>query len=188
MLFNAKIASNMTKLNSKQLRKSKPSKKELDKIVRSPIYFVLDEIIDTYNIGSMFRLADAIAVEKMYLCGNMEYPPNSRVHKAAVGTEKWVPWEKTGSTLETIKKLKKQGVQIIVVEQSKKSISYKDLQPEFPCAIVVGNESFGIDKKILKEADVLVELPMLGINKSFNVWGTAAVISYKVLESYKKID
>lgn len=173
----------MSKLNAKELRKSMPDDKDIKKIKRNPIYFVLDEIIDTYNIGSMFRLADAISVEKMYLCGKMEYPPSSRIHKAAVGTQNWVPWEKTESTLETVKKLKKEGVYIIVVEQNEYSISYKDLKPDFPCVVVVGNESFGLDKKIIQEADVIVELPMHGINKSFNVWGTAAVVGYKVLES-----
>lgn len=172
----------MVKLNAKQLRESKPTKKEVESIKRNPIYLVLDRIIDTYNIGSLFRLADAIAVEKMYLCGEMEFPPNSRIHKAAVGTEAWVPWEKRSSTLETVKKLKKKGIQIIVVEQAKNSISYKDLKPNFPVAVVVGNESVGMEKEILNEADIIVELPMYGVNKSFNVWGSAAVVSYKLIE------
>ena len=175
----------MTKLIAKELRKSEPSESDIKKIKRNPIYLVLDEIIDTYNIGSLFRLADAVGVEKMYLCGKMEYPPSSRIHKAAVGTESWVPWEKTKSTLSTVKKLKKKGVQIIIVEQDNKSVSYKNLKANFPCAIVVGNESYGIDKKILELSDITVELPMYGINKSFNVWGTAAVVAYKILESRK---
>lgn len=174
----------MKKLNAQELRRSEPNKKDLEEIKRNPIYLVLDRIIDTYNIGSLFRLADAIGVEKMYLCGDMEFPPSSRIHKAAVGTQKWVPWEKTSSTIKTIKELKKKGVYIIVVEQSPKSISYKDLKPNFPCAIVVGNETEGMPKEIIKEADVVVELPMMGINKSFNVWGSAAVISYKALEEF----
>lgn len=176
----------MTKLNAKQLRTSKPVKADFKKIKRKPIYLVLDRIIDTYNTGSLFRLADAAAVEKMFLCGNMEYPPNSRIHKAAVGTENWVPWEKSSSTLKTIKKLKNKGVQIISIEQSRKSTDYSQLTTEiikFPVAIVCGNESFGLPKEVLKESDVVVELPMLGINKSFNVWGTTAVVIYKVLES-----
>ncbi len=176
----------MVKLNAQQLRKSEPSKKEVSKIERNLIFFVLDRIIDTYNTGSLFRLADAIAVEKMYLCGEMEYPPSSRIHKAAVGTEKWVPWEKKKTTLSAVKELKKKGVQIIVVEQDSRSISYKDIKPNLPVAIVVGSETGGIEKEVLDEADVIVELPMLGINKSFNVWGSAAVISYKVLEFIKK--
>jgi len=66
------------KLNAKQLRKSEPGEKELTRIKRNPIYFVLDQVIDTYNIGSLFRLADAVAVTKMYHCGQMKYPPSSR--------------------------------------------------------------------------------------------------------------
>lgn len=176
----------MSKLNSKQLRKSEPRPGELKKIKRNPIYLVLDQIIDTYNIGSLFRLGDAIAVEKIYLCGDMEYPPSSRIHKAAVGTENWVPWEKKGSTVETVNQLISESVQIIAVEQSKKSIDYRLLTTDlihFPVAIVVGNETEGIDEKVLKKADIIVELPMFGINKSFNVWGSAAVIAYKILES-----
>jgi len=173
---------NITRLNAKQLRKTKPTPKDIKSIKRNPIYFVLDEIYDTYNIGSLFRLADAIAAEKIYLCGNMEYPPSSRIHKAAVGTENWVPWEKTRSTLTTVKMLKKKNFQIIVVEQSKTSIPYSNLKPKFPCAIVVGNETTGVNKDIIKEANIIVELPMLGINKSFNVWGSAAVVAYKILE------
>ncbi|QQG47537.1 MAG: hypothetical protein HY044_00390 [Candidatus Woesebacteria bacterium] len=179
----------MDKLKANKLRKSSPNPSDLKKIKRNPIYFILDEVIDTYNIGSLFRLADAVGVEKMYLCGNMEFPPSSRVHKAAVGTENWVPWEKRDSTLEVIKELKekslpagRQGVQILAVEQSKNSISYKDLKPNFPVALVLGNETRGISEEILQKVDLSVELPMMGINNSFNVWGTAAVVAYKLLE------
>ena len=172
------------KLNAKQLRKSVPQKSELKNIKRNPIYLVLDNIIDTYNIGSLFRLADAIAAEKMYLCGQMEYPPSSRIHKAAVGTEAWVPWEKEKSVIKLIKRLRYQGVQIIAVEQHPQATSYKLLttKVKFPCAIVVGNETEGIDQKVLGEADIIVELPMFGVNRSFNVWGSAAVVAYKILE------
>lgn len=174
----------MDKLKPDKLRKIKPSKGELKNIKRNPIYLILDEVIDTYNIGSLFRLADAIAAKKMYLCGNMEYPPASRIHKSAVGTENWVTWEKADSALTVIKKLKKQRVQIISVEQHPKAINYSELDKflKFPCAIVVGNETKGLNSKILSASDMIVELPMYGINNSFNVWGSAAIIAYKVLE------
>lgn len=173
----------MKKLNAKQLRKTKPSQTDLKGIKRNQIYFILDEIYDTYNIGSIFRLADASAAKKVYLCGDMEYPPSSRIHKAAVGTEEWVPWEKKDSTLKSVKELKKKGVKIIAVEQDPRSIPLKNLKVNFPCAIIVGNESNGISQKALNEADIIVELPMYGINKSFNVWGSLAVVTYKILEN-----
>lgn len=173
----------MTKYNAKELRKIEPVQDEIVELKRNPIYFILDEVLDTYNIGSMFRLGDAVGVQKIYLCGNMEYPPSSRIHKSAVGTENWVPWEKRDTALEVVRELKKQGVQSIAVEQSLHSISYSNLKPSFPCAIIVGHETDGVKKEVLDECNIIVELPMYGINKSANVWGTAAIISYKVLES-----
>lgn len=175
----------MKKLKPIILRKSTPSEKELKNIKRNPIYLILDNIIDTYNIGSLFRLADAAGVEKLYICGESEYPPSSRIHKAAVGTENWVPWEKKDSTLELIKELKSKGIKIITVEQDSRSVNYKELNNKisFPCAVVVGNETTGVNKKILDLSDLIVELPMYGINNSFNVWGSAAIIVYKILES-----
>lgn len=175
----------MIKLGSKQLRKSKPASHEVSQIKRNPIYLVLDRVIDTFNIGSLFRLADAIGATKMYICGNTEYPPSSRIHKAAVGTEEWVPWVKRDTTLEVIKELKSQRVQIVAVEQDKKSIPYNQLSNtlKFPCAIIVGAETGGMLPEVLDEADIIVELPMFGVNKSFNVWGSCAVVAYKVLES-----
>lgn len=176
----------MIKLNARQLRKSKASKKEISKIKRNPIYLVLDRIIDTYNIGSLFRLADATAAEKIFLCGEMEYPPSSKIHKAAVGTEEWVRWVRYNSAPDAIIDLKSQGVQIVAVEQNKKSIDYRLLSTakiNFPVAIVVGNETEGVSREVLDLADLIVELPMYGVNKSFNVWGSAAVVAYKVMEA-----
>ena len=175
----------MIKMNSKELRKTKPADGQLKNIKRNPIYIVCDNVLDTYNVGSIFRLADAIAAEKVYLCGATEYPPNSRIHKAAVGTEEWVSWEQSSSTVETIKKLKNNGIQIICVEQSENSIPYNLLavKTQFPCAIVVGHETNGVSKEVLGLADFTVELPMFGINKSLNVWGAAAIVSYKLIDS-----
>ena len=193
----------MKRLKPEILRKHDPSPEEVASIKRNPIYLVLDQILDTFNVGSLFRLADAIAAEKMYLCGNMEYPPNSRVHKAAVGTENWVPWEKRDSTLEVIKELKNKRVHTIAVEQSSKAVPYKNLHvraPQsprddvgsssrrresftFPVAIIAGHETDGLSEEILKEVNQIVELPMYGINNSFNVWGTTAIVAYKLLEN-----
>lgn len=175
----------MKKLNAKSLRKTKPILGEEKLIKRSPIYFVLDNVLDTYNIGSIFRLADAVAAKKVFICGGSEYPPSSRIHKAAVGTEEWIDWEKTNNAVDTVKKLQSKGVQIIAVEQDKKAIDYKKLDTKiivFPVAIVVGHETNGISKEVLKQADLIVELPMFGINNSLNVWGSLAIVSYKILE------
>jgi TrmH family RNA methyltransferase len=51
-----------------------------------------------------------------------------------------------------------------------------------PVALIVGHETTGVSKEVLDIADIIVELPMFGINKSINVWGSLAIISYKVIE------
>ena len=172
----------MVKLNAKQLRKSEPLPDSLNKVKRNPIVFVLDEILDTFNIGSMFRLADAVGVEKMYLCGEMETPPNTKIHQAAVGTENWIDWEHKKSTVRVVNKLKKDGYQIVSIEQDKRSVPYLKFEPKFPLALVLGHETKGVQKKVLDKSDFIVELPMVGINKSFNVWGSASVVAYRLLE------
>lgn len=170
------------KKNSQELRDSEPTTEEILAIKRQPIYIVLDEVLDTYNIGSLFRLADAIAATKVFLCGKMEFPPSSRIHKAAVGTENWTPWEKCDSALEVVTRLKKEGVFTIAVEQDTRSVTLPHIARQFPVAIVLGHESFGVKKEVLDAVDQIVELPMLGINKSFNVWGSGAVVAYKLVE------
>ena len=175
----------LNRMNSKQLRKIKPVNGEDKQIKRNPIYFVLDNVLDTYNIGSVFRLADAVAAEKVYICGEAsEYPPSSRIHKAAVGTEEWVPWEYYVNTEELVKKLKADGIFIVAIEQDKRSIPYTLLSNKInlPIALIVGHETTGVSKEVLDQADLIVELPMFGINKSINVWGSLAIISYKVIE------
>lgn len=171
-------------MNSKQLRKIKPVNGEDKQIKRNPIFFVLDNVLDTYNIGSVFRLGDAIAVEKIYICGESEYPPSSRIHKAAVGTEEWVSWEKKDTALEVVKELKEKGIYTVAIEQDKRSIPFTLLSTKInlPIALVVGHETHGVSKEVLDEVDLIVELPMFGINKSINVWGSLAIISYKVVE------
>lgn len=178
----------MQRFDSKYLRKNPPKEDELKTFKRNPIYFVLDNVLDTYNIGSVFRLGDAVAVEKIYICGEAsEYPPSSRIHKAAVGTEEWVKWEHSDSTIEVIKKLKSEGVQIVAVEQDPRSVNYTLLPTRctLPIALIVGHETTGVSKGVLDLADLIVEMPMFGINKSINVWGSLAIVSYKVVESLK---
>jgi len=96
------------KLNAKELRDLEEKKVlgEIREVKRNPIYFILENIYDTYNIGGLFRLADALAIEKIYLCGDTEIPPNSRIKKASIGTYKVVPWEYSQSSSKVIKELR----------------------------------------------------------------------------------
>lgn len=173
------------KLNAKQLRdlEEKHVQGELREIKRQPLYFILENIYDTYNIGGLFRLADALAIEKIYLCGECEIPPNSRIKKASIGTYKVVPWVYKKTAQEAISDLRskiydQRSINIVAVEQDKRSIPYAQAKYELPLALLFGNESYGVTPETLKLVDQIVEIPMWGINKSLNVIVSAAIVSY----------
>jgi len=173
----------MLKLNSHQLRKSKvnQSKQQQKLIKRNPFVLVLDNVLDTYNIGCFFRLADALAAQKIYLCGSVVTPPNTKIHRASVGTWKWIPWQHFSSTLDCLKELKRQNYQLVACEQAKKSIDYRKAIYKKPTALILGSESNGVGDKVLKKCDLTVEIPMYGVNRSLNVLVAASVLSYSIV-------
>lgn len=171
------------KLNAKELRdvKEEDIVDKLKTIKRRPIYFILENVYDTYNIGGLFRLADALAIEKIYICGESEIPPNSKIKKASIGTYKVVPWEYKKTAGEAIEELRsKLKIKIIAVEQAKNSIPYQKADCTAPVALILGNETYGVTEETLKLADQIAEIPMWGINKSLNVIVSAAIVSYFV--------
>ena len=171
------------KLNAKELRGSNPTKGDLAKIKRREIYIICDNILDTYNIGSIFRLADAVAAKCVYLCGKTGTPPYHRISKAAVGTEKWVPWQYASTAVEAIAKVKSQKskVKVVAVEQGKKSKDFREVDYSEPIAFIVGHETSGVSKEALRLADEIVEIPMLGVNRSLNVMISLAIVLYRVI-------
>lgn len=174
----------MLRLNSKQLRNLTDSQAEEIKksIKRNPLYFILEDIYDTYNVGSFFRLGEALAVEKIYLCGETETPPNTKVKRAAVGTDKIVPWVYKKDIEEAIKELNEKGVQIVAVEQAPNSVLYTKAEYKLPVALVLGNETRGVSEKTLKLSDLIVEIPMFGVNKSLNVLVAASVVAFWIVK------
>jgi tRNA G18 (ribose-2'-O)-methylase SpoU len=174
------------KLNAQQLRQLKNPEK-LPKIKRWPVYFILENIYDTYNVGGLFRLADALAIEKIYLCGETETPPNPKIKKASIGTYKIVAWEYKKTAKEAIEEIRRRvavkktnQVSIYAVEQHPNSIPYHQADYQLPIALIFGNETYGILPETLKLADQIVEIPMFGINKSLNVIVSAAIIGYHI--------
>ena len=174
------------KLNAKQLRKGKGLTGK-GKVKRNEIYIVLDNVLDTYNIGSIFRLADAVSAKKIYICGESEIPPNHRIKKASINTTEWVEWEYAESPLEVIRNLQFTiyNLQIVAIEQSKKSVPYNQFEYQLPICLIVGNETRGISKEVLKECDGIVELPMFGVNISLNVIVSLGIVLFKALENIK---
>lgn len=173
----------MNKLNAKQLR-SRQISDIRHQIEKQEIYIVLDNVLDTYNIGSIFRLADAVGAKKLYLCGGTETPPNPRIKKASINTTEIVNWEYAESTTKVINNLRStiNDLQVVAIEQNQKSVPYDQFIFQFPVCLIVGHETEGVSQEVLELTDGVVEMPMFGINISLNVVVSLGIVLYKVIE------
>lgn len=200
------------KLDAGELREidENEARLRLKQLKRRPLFLILEDVLDTYNIGGLFRLADALAMKKIYLCGVTETPPNHRIKKASVGTYKVVPWEYCKTVTEAVERLRNQyrqkatssvtakrngplhrnrpaDIQFVAIEQDKKSVDYRKVRYSLPLAFVIGNESDGISQETLKLVDHVAEIPMWGINKSLNVIVSAAIVGYHAVSHQKRV-
>jgi len=146
-------------------------------------YVVCDNIRSLENIGSIFRTADALNIEKIFLCGISGTPPNPKISKSALGAENWIEWEHSWQTWRIIEKLKKEKIFVVALEQTKNSLPYNKFRPKFPLALVVGNEVKGISPSVLKRADRVISLPMFGKKESLNVAVAFGVAGYEINKS-----
>ena len=146
-------------------------------------------------MGSIFRTADAVGVEKIYLCGITPKPvdefgrPREQLTKVSLGAEKYIKWEYCKSTTRLIDKLKSDGYEIFSVEQSKKSVPYykipksKILSASWrtKLCLVLGNEVKGLPKSILNRSDKILEIPMKGKKESLNVSVAFGIVAFHII-------
>lgn len=153
---------------------------------------ILHNIRSLYNVGSIFRTADAAGVEKIYLCGITPTPvdvfgkPRQQLIKVSLGAEKYMEWEYVKSIIRLIDKLKKDGYKILCVEQNKKAVPYFKLRTtnyKQKIALVMGNEIKGLPLSILKRSDKILEIPMRGGKESLNVSVAFGVIAFHIINN-----
>jgi tRNA G18 (ribose-2'-O)-methylase SpoU len=132
-----------------------------------------------FNVGSIFRTADTLGAQKLWLTGYTPTPHQLQVEKAALGATLILEWEVT-SFKETIENLKKKNFKIIALETSAKAkdISYP-YEPNEATAFVVGNERFGLDPDQLALCDEIRRIPTYGIKNSLNAATAAAIAGYE---------
>jgi len=146
-----------------------------------PIILVCDNVTNARNIGSLFRIADALGIEKLLLCG--EYISLGRkMLKTARATEKVVDFEIRVSVIASVEDLKQKGFRIISLEITENSIPLHSYQfsKEKPIALVVGDENFGVSEEILKLSDVILHINMFGQNSSMNVVQATNIALYEM--------
>lgn len=151
------------------------------------VVLILDNIRSVLNVGSIFRTADAFGVSKIYLCGITPSPidrfgrKRNDLHKTALGAEETIDWKYSETTLEAVEKLKKENFKIISLEQNSNSIDYKNSKLSEKTAIVLGSETEGVSKEILKISDEIAEIKMLGEKESLNVGVSAGTFLSRIL-------
>ena len=163
------------------------------------ISLILHDIRSAHNVGSIFRSADGLGVEKLYLSGYTPYPQqqnderlphirkkiDSAIHKTALGAESYMTWKHFASIEEALQDARSVGMQIFALEQAKHSTSLHSIKltSNTPVALLVGNEVTGLPDEIVAMCDKVVEIPMLGKKESHNVSVAAAIAAHWLLFS-----
>ncbi len=156
---------------------------------------ILHNIRSLYNVGSVFRTADAAGVEKIYLYGITPAPidsfgrPRRQLTKVSLAAEKYIEWELVKNTARLIDKLKRDGYKIFAVEQSKKSIPYYKIPKSYilnsKLCLILGSEIKGLPVSILNRADKILEIPMRGKKESLNVVVAFGIVIFHLIYDNK---
>ena len=153
--------------------------------MKKPFYVVCQNIRSLFNVGSIFRTADAFGVDKVFLTGITGRPPRNEISKVALGAEQYIPWEYHRYPTRLIKKLKSEGVRIVALEQVKGSVDLNNWKPKYPMALILGYEPEGLPKNLIALADEVVEIPMYGKKESLNVGVAFGIAANHIAEKRK---
>ncbi|MEO8855229.1 MAG: RNA methyltransferase [Ginsengibacter sp.] len=175
----------MRKLTMEELnRKSVGEFKKSDK---NPVIAVLENVRSAYNVGSVFRTADAFLIESIYITGYTAKPPHKEITKTALGAQDSVDWEYFETTREAIEYLKENQYKVFAVEQVTDSISLEKMDNLTidRIAFVFGNEVSGVDQQIISLCDGCVEIPQFGMKHSLNISVAAGIVLWEAVKKNK---
>ena len=139
------------------------------------ITVVADNIRSAFNAGGIFRTADFFGIERLVLCGYTPGPDNPQVKKTALGADETVHWEHAGDIRDVIDRLHAEGYFVYALETADGAADISTVTPSFPCAILLGNERFGLDPDVVAAADAILEIPSHGMKNSLNVVSAFAI-------------
>jgi 23S rRNA (guanosine2251-2'-O)-methyltransferase len=160
-----------------------------------PIVLVLDNVRSAFNVGSLFRTADAAGCEAVVTVGVTPHPSGSgreKLRKTGLGAEILVPSLHFDTIFEAFDHLKKSprfaGYDTVALETTERSVLYS----EFPFSrdrgviIILGNEVTGVRPEVLSsKVDQVLEIPMFGAKNSLNVAACAPVVLFEILRQWK---
>lgn len=150
-----------------------------------PLTVVLDNVRSRHNVGAVFRTADAFAIDGLHLCGITCCPPDTELHKTALGAELTVPYTYYPHTTDAIRLLKERGMKVYAVEIAHDALTLEQafaLPHNQGVALVLGHEVFGVSEEVIALCDGCIELPQYGTKHSLNVSVTAGIVIYEWAE------
>ena len=163
----------------KTTRQILESNRERNSPLRSEFILCAHNIRSMYNVGSLFRSADAFDIHELWLSGITPNPPRPEISKTALGAEETVTWRYIEELDKSIGELKSQGFTICGLEQTFGSISINSYKPESSkICLILGNEVTGIDDEIISLIDHFLEIPQFGEKHSLNVSVAAGIGIY----------
>jgi tRNA G18 (ribose-2'-O)-methylase SpoU len=173
----------MQKLSMEELNRMTPD--QFRRSEKTPIIAVLENIRSAYNVGSVFRTADAFLLEAIYITGYTAIPPHKEIKKTALGAEETVSWSHFANANEAITHLKSLEYKIYAVEQVKDSISLEKIafDPTDKIAVVFGNEVTGVEQETILQCDGCIEIPQLGMKHSLNIATAAGVVLWELIRN-----
>jgi tRNA G18 (ribose-2'-O)-methylase SpoU len=160
-------------------RKSVEEFRESQKL---PVIAVLENIRSAYNVGSVFRTADAFLLEGIYICGYTAFPPHKEIRKTALGAEDTVAWKHFKNIKEAIDEIRPMGYKVYAVEQAVDSWKLGSFSAEDDkVAVIFGNEVTGVEQSTIALCDGVIEIPQLGMKHSLNVATAAGVVLWELI-------
>ncbi len=162
-------------LSKEDIRKTKPTRDEYLNNPKTPLILVLDNVTNSYNVGAFIRLADAFAIEKIIICGELTIS-DKKFKKACRNEAKWVCIEYSDSTTSSLQTLLDKGYAVYSVELCHESVDYSDVIYPSPCVLVLGNERKGVSEAALQLSDQHIHISMFGMGNSLNVSTAGAIV------------
>ena len=173
----------MRKLSMEEL--GRKSVEEFKVSSKTPIIAVLENVRSAYNVGSVFRTADAFLIEAIYITGYTAKPPHKEITKTALGAEETVDWKHFTSATEAIQDLKQDGYKVFAIEQVEGSYELQSVnfEPEEKIAVIFGNEVTGVEQSTIALCDGCIEIPQLVMKHSLNIATAVGVVLWELVRS-----
>jgi 23S rRNA (guanosine2251-2'-O)-methyltransferase len=135
----------------------------------SPLIAIADNIRSSFNVGAILRTAEAFGAEAVWLTGYTPTPLEEKTARTSMGAQDFLPWESIATCGEAISRARAQGYSVIALETADDAEEIGAFEWPEKCALVLGNERFGVDQSILSSVDRIVRIPLHGRKNSLNV-------------------